>query len=649
MRIPTVRSLIALYSTFVYVSIAAPNPQDITDPATIVSTEKAGAGPLAFSDLFAFRLTTGGTWSPDGKEVAFSTSLSGRLNLWKVSASGGSPVQLHKSDSAERAAIWSPDGKTVLYLSDRDGTEMFDIFAAPIDGGEAVNLTHTDAISEISPRWSPDRKALAILYRKKTSPMTDVAIIDWNTREVRNLTKEEEPDRRWSEQIWSPDGRFIYATRATAAFTDASVYRIDIATGQKEELTPHNRQTRIIASAASPDGHRLLVTADSADGYLNVALLELATKKLTWVTALKTDAESGKFSPDGKEFTYQVDADGRLDLFLAQTATLKSLKLNISPGRNAFADYENAFSPDGTRILFIHQSSTEPMDLWMYNTKTRDATPITTSAVGGLKTAMLPASTLVHYKSFDGTRISALVWLPYNLRRDGSAPAVVIAHGGPASQTIDSYSPLIAALTSRGYVCIAPNVRGSSGYGRDFEKANFKDLGGGDLEDEEYAAKFLIATGYISGKKIAITGESYGGFLTLMAIGKKPDFWAAAVERSGIVNWKSIVERSDPALQEYAKSLLGDPVADRQAYEKASPALYLRNARAPLLVLQGENDVRVPKSEAEAIVALYRETGSPIESHIYPGEGHTFGKRPDQLDAVRRTVEWLDKYVGNPM
>jgi dipeptidyl aminopeptidase/acylaminoacyl peptidase len=159
----------------------------------------------------------------------------------------------------------------------------------------------------------------------------------------------------------------------------------------------------------------------------------------------------------------------------------------------------------------------------------------------------------------------------------------------------------------------------------------------------------MAATGYVDVKKIGITGGSYGGYMTLMAIGKKPDLWSAAVEQYGIIDWLTMLQHSDPYLQEYEKSLLGDPEKDRAIYENASPIKYLRNSKAPLLVLQGENDIRVPKEEAEQVVAIYKEIGKPVDSHFYPAEGHGFAKRENQIDAINRTVALFDKYLKNKM
>jgi dipeptidyl aminopeptidase/acylaminoacyl peptidase len=252
---------------------------------------------------------------------------------------------------------------------------------------------------------------------------------------------------------------------------------------------------------------------------------------------------------------------------------------------------------------------------------------------------------LVHYKSFDGKMISAFLWMPFNLKRDGTNPSVVLPHGGPTGQTVDYFNREAAAFASRGYICIAPNVRGSTGYGLEFQKANIKDLGGGDLQDEVYAARFLVDTGYADPKKNGITGGSYGGYMTLMAVGKTPEVWAAAVEEYGIINWFTMLQHEDPLLQEYEKSILGDPVKDRSVYEDDSPLKYIRNAKAPLLVLQGDNDIRVPKEEAEQVVQTLKGAGKTVDAHYYPNEGHGFAKRENQIDAIQRTVEWFDRYL----
>jgi dipeptidyl aminopeptidase/acylaminoacyl peptidase len=235
--------------------------------------------------------------------------------------------------------------------------------------------------------------------------------------------------------------------------------------------------------------------------------------------------------------------------------------------------------------------------------------------------------------------------MPFNLKRDGTAPAVVMPHGGPTGQTLDSFNARALLLVSRGYVVIAPNVRGSTGYGMDFQKANYQDLGGADLKDEVAGVDFLKATGYVDAKKVGIWGGSYGGFMALMAIGREPTIWAAAVDEYGIIDWYTMLQHSDPYLQEYVKTLLGDPVKDKAVYEAASPIKYIRKERAPLLVLQGEKDIRVPREEAEQVVSILKAEGRTVEAVYYPEEGHGIIKREHQVDELTRSIAWFDRYL----
>jgi dipeptidyl aminopeptidase/acylaminoacyl peptidase len=437
----------------------------------------------------------------------------------------------------------------------------------------------------------------------------------------------------------------LYANRVEVSFTDSDVYAVDVASGKTMNLTPHEGKVLNFGSSLSPDGKTLLITSNQKGGYQNVALLDVAARKLNWVTDTKWEASAGDFSPSGKSFTYTINGDGLIDAYLVDTKTLRAEKLPLEAGLNGFPAYPDSYSPSGDRLLVSHESSVRPANYFVYDIASGKSNQLTQSTIASLSAAAMPESQVVHYKSFDGKTMSASMWVPFNLKRDGSNPALVLPHGGPTGQVVDYFSPRIAALVSRGYICIAPNVRGSTGYGMDFQRANYQDLGGGDLQDEVYAAKFLEATGYADSKKIGITGGSYGGFMTLMAIGKTPDIWAAAVELYGIIDWMTMLQHSDPELQQYEKSLLGDPVKDKKVYEATSPIAYIHNVKAPLLVLQGDNDPRVPKEEAVQVVELLKKDGKTVDAHYYPNEGHGFEKRENQIDAIRRTVEWFDKYL----
>jgi dipeptidyl aminopeptidase/acylaminoacyl peptidase len=627
-------------------SISGPDERTPTDPKSLAAPQNPNAHPIPVEDLFYSRSVVDPAWSPDGNQIVFTTNLTGRFNLWKISAGGGFPIQLAASDDRQGSAVWSNDGKWIVFSQDRGGGEYYDLFAIPSNGGPVTNLTNTPDVSENDPVFSPDGSQLAITFKARTSSTPNIAVFDWGTKTSRNLTNEKTQDHFWSNPVWSKDGKFILAVRRNAGDTDSDIYRINIATGDLVNLTEHDHDKEVIHELGdvSPGGRTVLISSNEKGGFSNVALLDVTSKKLTWVTDTQWEASPGEFSPDGKTITYTINADGRTNTYVASLSG-HGTKLSFPEGLTTPVGTPHAFSPDGSELLLAHQDAQRPSDLWLYDLKTRQPRQLTYSAIASLSPQNLPPSQLVHYKSFDGKLISAFMWMPLSLKHDGTNPAIVLPHGGPTGQTLDTLNRTAAALASRGYVCIAPNVRGSTGYGIAFQKANYQDLGGGDLQDEVFATKFLVDSGYVDAKKIGITGGSYGGFMTLMAIGKTPEVWAASVELFGIIDWYSMLQHEDPYLREYEKSLLGDPVKDREVYMKTSPIMHLHNAKAPLLVLQGDNDIRVPKEEAEQVVDILKKEGRTVDVKYYPQEGHGFAKRENQIDAIQRTITWFDKYL----
>lgn len=624
--------------------VSGPADRSITDPRSIVSKANPHATPVGVEDLFYTKNVSDAAWSPDGKEIALSTNLTGRSNLWKVAATGAWPIQLAVSEDRQAGEEWSPDSRWLIFAQDKGGNELWDLYAVPRNGGEVINLTHTDDVREESPHWSPDGKLIAFDSKAQAAPSYDIGVLDWSTRQSRQLTNEKDAQYSWTVIGWSPDSSRIYASRGNSGDTDSSIWSVEVEGGAATELTPHQGKVVYAGTSVARDGRQILLSSNLKGGFTNVGLLDVSSQKISWVTDTQWEASSEAFSPDGVHFAFTLNQDGRQDVYLGDRKTLKARQLAMPPGVNAFGGPQQ-FSADGRFLLFGHQGANTPNDVWIYDTAANTSRQLTHNAVAGLSPENLPESQIVHYTSFDGKVISAFLYMPYNLQRDASHAVILYPHGGPTGQSRDTFNRTIDALVSRGYIVIAPNPRGSTGYGMDFQKANYQDLGNGDLKDDMAAIKFVLDTGYANPKKVGVAGGSYGGYTTLMAIGKYPETFAAAVDLFGPLDWYSMMKSSDPILRQYIVSLLGDPEKDRKVYEETSPIKYVGNIKAPLLVLQGDNDPRVPREETEQVIALLKKRGTIVDAKYYAAEGHGFAKRENQVDAIKRTLDWFERYL----
>lgn len=638
--LPLFATLIVM-STFTLAQ--APAPQAITDPKQITSQANAAVEKsLTIEKLYMTRQIGRPTWSPDGKHVAFISNLSGRNNLWLVPAEGGWPTQLTISDQRQTAPAWSPDGKWIAYQSDYDGDEQWDIFLVSPKTGKVVNLTNTREIAEEQPAWSPDGRYLAYEVKPKTASAIEIDVYDTLQRETRHITTGTPNDKLNSGPIWSRDGKQIIYTQSQAKGTDSNVFIAEVATGKSTLLTPHEGEALYFASDFAPDGKTVLITSNAANGHENAALLDIATKKIHWLTKDQWEVHGGDFSADGKRLTWTVNVDGNTNIFLHDLATGKTTALPLPAGVNETAGGPSAFTHDGTRLLYHHNGPTAPSDLWVYTLASGRSHQLTHATVGGVRAEDMVEPALVHYPSKDGKwTISAFVYMPWNLPRNAQHPAIVYVHGGPTSQTVNSFNRFVQYMVNQGYIVIAPNYRGSTGYGKEFQQANLFDMGGGDLQDVLSAAEWIKQTGYVDPKKLILMGGSYGGYLTMMGVTKAPEVWAAGVPIVPFVNWFTEIANEDPVLRESDLATMGDPVKNKARYEDRSPINFVDQIKAPLFLLAGGHDPRCPKSEAQQVVDAIKKRGGVAEYKVYENEGHGFARVENQIDAYKRVADFL--------
>jgi dipeptidyl aminopeptidase/acylaminoacyl peptidase len=652
LRLFVMVELMSIFVTSQRLPATQPAPQAITDPKQVSSRPDARVEKnLSIEKLYMTRQVGGSTWSPDGKTVAFVSNLSGRNNIWLVAAEGGWPTQLTVSDQRQGSPTWSPNGKWIAYISDYDGDEQWDIFLVSPKTGQVVNLTNTREIAEESPAWSPDGRYLAYMVKPRTSSVFEIDVYDTVLRDVKHLTAGTAKDRMNVAPIWSSDGTFLVYTQEQSKGTDSNVFLVDVASAQSTLLTPHDGEHTYSANDISPDGKTVLVTSNAGDGYDNVGTLDIATKKIRWITQDKWEISGESYSPDGTFLTYSANVDGNTDIYLYDVAAGQAHPLPLPKGVNFSAGRPSPFTRDRTRLLYYHNGSTAPGDLWVYHMADGTSTDskshqLTHSLVGGVQSADMVEPYLVHYPSKDGKwTISAFVYVPYNLPRNGQHPAIVYVHGGPTAQTMNTFNRFVQYMANQGYIVIAPNYRGSTGYGKEFQQANLFDMGGGDLEDVLAAADWIKQTGYVDPKKLILMGGSYGGYLTMMGVTKAPEVWAAGVPIVPFVNWFTEIQNEDPVLQQSDLATMGDLEKNKALYEDRSPINFVDRIKAPLYLLAGGNDPRCPKTEAEQVVAAVKKRGGVAEYKVYENEGHGFARVENQIDAYKRVADFLKAHV----
>jgi len=641
--------IVVLMSTLAVSQTLTP-PHAITDPKQITAKPDAnveqGEEGLSLERLYMTRQIGGTAWSPDGKSIVFVSNITGRNNLWFVPADGGWPTQLTVSDQRQSNPTWSPNGKWIAYQSDYDGDEQWDIFLVSPKTGQIINVTKTREISEENPVWSPDGRYLAYIVKPKTSSVFEIDVFDTLLRDVKHITSNTPADKLNTNPVWSKDGRFIAYTQEDAKGTDSNIFVADVKTSTITLATPHDGEKLFAANDFSPDGETLLITSNAANEFQNAALLDLTTKKIKWLTEEKWEIHGGNFSPEGKSVTFQANVDGHADLYLHNLASEKTTALSLPKGVNSFGGAESAFSHDGKKLLYYHNGANAPGDAWMYDIATGKSNQVTHSLMAGVPADYMVEPFLVHYPSRDGKwTISAWVYVTRNMQRNGQNAAIVYIHGGPKSQSVDSFNRFIQHIVNQGYMVIAPNYRGSTGYGKAFEDANLFDMGGGDLQDVLAAADFLKQTGYPDPKKIVAMGGSYGGYMTMMAVTKAPDVWAAGVPIVPFVNWFTEIENEDPVLQQSDLATMGDPKKNPDFFRDRSPFFFVDQIKAPLLLLAGGHDPRCPKEETIQVVDAIKKLGGVADYKIYENEGHGFAKVENQIDAYRRVTDFLKAHV----
>jgi dipeptidyl aminopeptidase/acylaminoacyl peptidase len=602
------------------------------------------------------RSAYGSSLGPDGR-LAFLLDATGVAQVYTLDEPGAWPTQRTFYDEPVSFVTYSPERPEMAFGMDEGGNERMQLFRLDADG----RITDLTAMPESKHRWGGwrnDGEQFAFASNRRDESVFDVYVQD------RDAVGEEaelvfEGDGWLNVNGWHPDGGALLLREAHSNF-DQDVYILDLDTGERRHLTPHDGDIRYSSVQWGPDGEWLYLVTDDGSETLYLARMSPETGDLDqlrsggeWnIDGVALDEETGTL-------VHSRNVDGYTELALGELTDggLRELSMPDLPGSVAGGV---SFGPDGERIALSSSgrrfnTNVSVVDLTALRQLADEGTALAGDSAGAAtrwtqaSTAGIPRETfveptLVRYESFDGREIPAFFSLPEEVP-DGGAPVIVDIHGGPESQRRPSFSGLRQYFLAEGYALFEPNVRGSAGYGREYTHLDDVENRMDSVADIEQAVEWLTNHGAVDPDRIVAKGGSYGGFMVLAALTEYPDLWAAGVDVVGIANFVTFLENTGSWRRELREAEYGSLDADREFLESISPTNNIEAIEAPLFVLHGANDPRVPVGEAEQIAEQAREQGVSVRKLIFEDEGHGISKLDNQIEAYSAVVDFLGDHV----
>ena len=580
-------------------------------------------------------------WSADGASLLYIGGGDG--GLWMVSANGGTPIRLAETLGGATQLRRSPDGRMVTYVKNALGGN--DIFGWDLAAKSERRITtlsgHVRSYS-----WSPDGRSIALANDRNGSE--DVWVVNVADGAAKRLTTSPLYEGFPS---WTPDGGTILFTRLDARWVDHDVFAIAPAGGPAravladKDFFDYRQGASFGFVRVSPNGKTMLFRSQRS-GWATYWIAPLAGGVPRQLAPEAADQSDGRWSPDGSQV-----------LFLSMTNGTQSLKVAPAaggPARTVMAPSVGLvtraeWSPDGSRISYGFGTPTMAQDLYVVAAAGGAATQLTFSDQSGSMANQLIAPEKISWVN-DGLTINAYLYKPKNLQAGERAPVIMYVHGGPTSQFSDGYQLQPQFFASRGYVVIAPNVRGSSGYGKRFEDLNNRDWGHGDLRDVLAGVAWAKKQPFVDPGKIGITGISYGGMLTMYAISFAPGVFQAAISGSGygdVKDFHNIV----PVLQHsqllhYELGQWPSTPAVEAIYQRSSSILKAKDATAPAMIIHGYGlDVLDTDYAAWKYARELAKHSKLVEYKAYPGETYYVYGRENTKQMLQDMLGFFERYL----
>ena len=583
---------------------------------------------------------SGGSFSRDNTILSISSNRSGIYNVYTVPITGGDYTPITASDSTSYfAESFFPNDDRMLLSADGNGDEIDHIYVRDTSGVITDLTPEKEAKSQFY-GWADDESAFYFGSNKRDSKYFDV--YKMNISDFKPKLIYQNNDGMNFSGISNDENYIALVQSLNTNDSDLFVYNLKT----KEKTKVNDNQSGNSAQAFSKDNSALYYTTDDGVEFAYLMKYDLMSKEKSNVLKKSWDIMGAGFTDQGNYMVVYVNEDGKNAIEVIDVATNEPIDLPDF-GENSITSV--GFSDDEKWMRMYVGGSNIPSDLYTYNFETKEQHKITNVLNDEIHPEDLVTASVVRYKSFDGTEIPAIYYLPHQASENNKVPAMVWVHGGPGGQTRQNFSSLLQYLVNHGYAVLAVNNRGSSGYGKTFYKMDDLNHGEKDLQDCIEGKNWLATQPEIDGDKIGIIGGSYGGYMTMAAMTFAPEEFDVGVNIYGVTNWMRTLKSIPPYWESFRKSLyleLGDPYsADSTRLKQISPLFHTDKVTKPLIVLQGSQDPRVLQVESDEIVEGVRKNGVPVEYVLFEDEGHGFIKKENQIEAYSKIMEFLDKYL----
>lgn len=543
-------------------------------------------------------------------------------------------------DNKERTHFlrFTPDGMTLLFGQDQGGNENLQLLRVPTAGGDFTALTNAPNVKHMWGALSRDGRFVAYSSNERNGTDFDLIVHPLVGTAPRAAPLQLKGHNEAREI--SPDGSKILVLHENHSF-DTDLYLVEKTTGKSELLTEHKGDVRFEHPHFSKDGSFLWLASDKDRNYLNLATLDLRTKALSFVGQADADVERLEVAGDGKHLVVSTNVAGfsRLDVHEVEGKTLKK---QIRTVDSKLVIDSMATSMDGSRVVFSGSGSTVPGEVFLLDGATQEPRRLTAGERTGVDETALIQPVIEKIKSFDELEVPAMVYKPRGAADGEKFPVVVYVHGGPESQARPLFNPLIQFMVGHGYMVIEPNVRGSTGYGTQYAHLDDVKKREDSVRDLGELNRWLRARNDVLTDRIAVLGGSYGGYMVLAALTLQPELWAAGCDIVGIANFETFLERTSPYRRALREAEYGSLSTDREFLKQISPIHKVAAIKAPLFVIHGANDPRVPVEEAEQIVKALRARQHKVEYMRFENEGHGLARRENRIKAYGSLTAFFD-------